>query len=200
MAQHLRMNVRREGKLITFSQKGAITVAKELKVKESKAVTPWRPFMDLNRWETDMERMRDQFFGRIRMPLWPERWYRTEPTKVNAPSVDVYVDKDDIVIKAELPGMEKDDIEVNLTNHLLTLKGEKKREEKIKEEDYLYSERAYGNFSRTLELPSDVQGEKVKASFKNGVLEIRLPVAETAIAKTIKVKVEEGPTTSIGQN
>jgi HSP20 family protein len=114
--------------------------------------------------------------------------------------VDVYVDQGDIVIKAELPGMEKDDIQVQLSNHALTLKGEKKREEKIKDEDYIYSERVYGSFSRTLELPWDVQGEKVKASFKNGVLEIRLSVAETAKAKTIKVKIEEGPTTTIGQD
>ena len=120
--------------------------------------------------------------------------------EITAPSLDVYVEQNDIVIKAELPGMEKDDIQVNLSNHTLTLKGEKKREEKIKEEDYFCSERAYGSFSRTLELPGDVQGEKVSASFKNGVLEIRLPVAEAAKAKTIKVKVEEGPTTSIGQN
>ena len=173
---------------------------KELTVKKAEAPTPWRPFMDLDRWERDAQRMMDQFFGRPFMPWWPERWARTEPMEMNAPSVDVYVEKDDIVIKAELPGMEKDDIEVNLSNHLLTLKGEKKRDEKIKEEGYFCSERAYGSFARTLELPAEVQGEQVKASFKNGVLEIRLPVAEAAKAKTIKVEVEEGPTTSIGQN
>jgi HSP20 family protein len=138
----------------------------------------------------------DQFFGRPLTPWWPERWLGTERTEINAPSVDVYVEKDDVVIKAELPGLEKDDIQVNLSNHTLTLKGEKRREEKIKEEDYICSERAYGSFSRTLELPGDVQGEKVKASFKNGVLEIRLPVAETAKPKTVKVKVE----TTIGQD
>jgi len=175
-------------------------MAKELTVKKTEAPTPWRPFMDLARWERDAQRMMDQFFGRPFMPWWPERRLRTEPMEVNAPSVDVYVEKDEIVIKAELPGMDKDDIQVNLSNHTLTLKGEKKREEKIKEENYFCSERACGSFSRTLELPGDVQGEKVKASFKNGVLEIRLPVAETAKAKSIKVKVEEGPTTSIGQN
>jgi len=175
-------------------------MAKELTVKQTEAPSPWRPFMDLDRWERDTQRMMDQFFGRPLTPWWPERWLRTEPTEINAPSVDFYVEKDDVVIKAELPGMEKDDIQINLSNHTLTLKGEKKREEKIKEENYICSERAYGSFSRTLELPRDVQGEKVKASFKNGVLEIRLPVAETAKAKTIKVKVEEGPTTTIGQD
>ena len=150
-------------------------MAKELTVKKTEAPTPWRPFIDI-----DAQRMMDQFFRRPFMPWWPERWLRTEPMEVNAPNVDAYVEKNDIVIKAELPGLEKDDIQVSLSNHTLTLKGEKKREEKIKEEDYICGERAYGSFSRTLELPGDVQGEKVKASFKNGVLEIRLPVAETA--------------------
>jgi HSP20 family protein len=175
-------------------------MAKELTVKKTEAPTPWRPSMDFDRWERDAQRMMDQFFGRPFMPWWPERWLRTEPTEINPPNVDVYVERDDIVIKAELPGMEKDDIQVNLSNHTLILTGEKTREEKIKEEDYFCSERAFGSFSRTLELPSEVQGEKVKASFKNGVLEIRLQVAEVAKARTIKVKVEEGPTAAIGQD
>lgn len=175
-------------------------MAKEITVKKAEAPTPWRPFMDLDRWERDAERMMNQVFGRTMMPWWPEGWFRSEPMAVNAPIVDVYVDKDDVVIKAELPGMEKDDIEVNLSNHSLTLKGEKERKEKIKEENYYRAERTYGSFSRTLELPVDVHGEKVKASFTNGVLEIRLPIAETAKAKSIKVKVEDGPTTAIGQD
>lgn len=175
-------------------------MAKELTVKKAEAPTPWRPFMDLDRWERDAERMMNQFFGRPFMPWWPERWLRTEPMEANAPSVDVYVEKDDIVIEAELPGMDKDDIEVNLSDHSLALKGEKKRKEKIKEDNYYCAERIYGSFSRALELPVDVHGEKVKASFTNGVLQIRLPIAETAKAKSIKVKVEDGPTKTIGQD
>ena len=175
-------------------------MAKALTVKKAEAPTPWRPYMDVDRWERDAERMMGQLFGRTMMPWWPEGWLRTEPMAVTEPILDFYVDKDDVVIKAELPGMEKDDIEVNLSNHSLTLKGEKKRKEKIKEENYYCAERTYGSFSRTLELPVDVHGEKVKASFNNGVLEIRLPVAETAKARSIKVKVEGGPTTTIGQD
>jgi HSP20 family protein len=175
-------------------------MSKELTVKKSVVPTPWRPFMDRDRWEKDAQRMIDQFFGRSVMPLWPEGWFRSEPMAVVTPIVDIYVDNEDIVIEAELPGMEKDDIEVNLSNHSLTLKGEKKRKEKIKEENYYCSERSYGSFSRTLELPGDIQGEKVKASFSNGVLQIRLPVAEATKARSIKVKVEDGPTTTIGQD
>lgn len=175
-------------------------MAKELTVKKAEAPTPWRPFTDQDRWERDAERMMEQFFGRTMMPWWPGRVFRTEPMAVTEPIVDFYLDKDDVVIKAELPGMEKDEIEVNLSNHSLTLKGEKKRQEKINEENYYCAERTYGSFSRTLELPVDVNGEKVKASFNNGVLEIRLPVAETVKARSIKVKVEGAPTTTIGQD
>ena len=109
---------------------------------------------------------------------------------MRAPAVDVFEEKDDIVVKAEIPGMDKDNIEVNLTDHTLTIKGEKKKEEEVKEENYYRSERSYGSFFRTLELPKDVHGDKVKATFKNGVLEVRMPKTEEAKAKEIKVKVE----------
>jgi HSP20 family protein len=104
--------------------------------------------------------------------------------------VDLFEDKNDIVIKAELPGMEKENVEVKLTDHMLTIQGEKKKEEEVKEENYYRSERSYGSFVRTLELPADVHADKVKASFKNGILEVRLPKTEEAKTKEIKVKVE----------
>jgi HSP20 family protein len=109
---------------------------------------------------------------------------------VKAPVVDLFEERDDIVVKAELPGMDKDNIQVNLTDHTLTIKGEKKKEEEEKEENYYRSERSYGSFVRTLELPREVHAEKVKASFKNGILEVRMPKTEEAKAKEIKVKVE----------
>jgi HSP20 family molecular chaperone IbpA len=83
--------------------------------------------MDLTLFERDMERMMDDFFGRRTRPWWPERRFRTEGFEIGGPAVDLYEEKDDIVVKAELPGMERDNIEVNLTDHTLTLKGEKKR-------------------------------------------------------------------------
>jgi HSP20 family protein len=163
-------------------------MAEKTKEKETKAVTPWRPFMDLARWERDMERTMEDFFGR--RLRWPERWFGNTELEITAPSVDLFEEKDDIVVKAELPGMDKENIEVNLTDHHLTIKGEKKKEEEVKEENYYRSERSYGSFLRTLELPKDVHADKVKASFKNGILEVRLPKTEEAKAKEIKVKVD----------
>ena len=110
--------------------------------------------------------------------------------EVKPPIVDVFEEKDDIVVKAELPGMEKDNIEVNLADHRLTIKGEKKKEDEVKEEDYYRAERSYGSFLRTLDLPKDVRADKVKASFKNGILEIRMPKTEEAKTKEVKVKVD----------
>jgi HSP20 family protein len=165
-------------------------MADKTKEKETKAVTPWRPFMDLTRWERDMDRMMEDFFGRRVRPWWPERLFRTDELDVRAPAVDVFEEKDDIVVKAEVPGMDKDNIQVTLTDHTLTIKGEKKKAEEIKEENYYRSERSYGSFFRTLELPKDVHADKVKATFKNGVLEVRMPKTEEAKAKEIKVKVE----------
>ena len=165
-------------------------MAEKAKEKETKAVTPWRPFTDLGRWDRDMERVMEDFFGRRMKPWLPERWFKTEDLDFTAPAVDLFEEKDDIVVKAELPGIEKDNIEVNLTDHHLTIKGEKKKEEEVKEENYYRSERSYGSFLRTLELPVDVRADKVKATFKNGILEVRLPKTEEAKTKEVKVKVD----------
>ena len=160
------------------------------KEKERRAVAPWRPFSEMTRWEQEMERMFDNFFGRRLRPIWDERWWPSRGAGISVPVVDLYEEKDEIVAKVELPGIGKDEVQVNITDHLLTIKGEKKKEAEIKEEDYYRSERAFGSFTRTLELPRAVQVEKAQASFKNGVLEIRLPKTEEAKRKEIKVKVD----------
>lgn len=167
-------------------------MAKEIRPreKERKEVLPWRPFSEMARWEREMERVWDDFFGRRLRPIWDERWWPARAVGVSAPAVDLYEEKEELVAKVELPGMGKDDIQVNITDHHLTIKGEKKKEEEIKEENYYRSERSYGAFTRTLELPAEVLVDKARASFKDGVLEIRLPKSEEAKKKEIKVKVE----------
>jgi HSP20 family protein len=165
-------------------------MAQKEKQPETRAVTPWRPFMDLTRWETEMDRMMEDFFGRNRRPWLPSLWSRGRLAELMTPALDVYEEKDDIVVKAELPGMTKEDIEVDVSDSHLILKGEKKKEEKIEEEGYFACERSFGAFHRSVELPREVQADKVKASFKNGILEIRLPKTEEAKTKEIKVKID----------
>ena len=166
-------------------------MANKAEQSASKAVTPWRPFMGLTRWDREMDRMMDDFLGRRMRSWWPSWSLRgAEAEEMIGPAVDVFEEKDDIVVKAELPGMNKEDVEVNLSDHSLTIKGQKKKEEEVEEENYYSCERSYGSFLRTLELPADVHSDKVKASFKNGVLEIRLPKTEEAKRKEIQVKVE----------
>lgn len=96
------------------------------------------------------------------------------------PAVDVIDEKDNIVVKAELPGMKKDEIEVSIDDNILTIKGEKKEEKETKEKDYVRSERYYGSFNRSFTLPSSVDAQKVDASYKDGVLEIILTKREEA--------------------
>jgi HSP20 family protein len=160
------------------------------KAKKAKALIPRRASSELSRPELDMDRMFEDFLGRRLRPFWPERWWPAAGMEITTPVVDLYEEKDDIVVKAELPGMEKDNIEVNLSGDRLTIKGEKKQEEEVKKEGYYRSERSYGSFVRTLELPREVQTDKVKAAFKKGILEIRLPNTEEEKKKETKVKVD----------
>jgi HSP20 family protein len=158
--------------------------------KERKGIAPWQPFSEMARWEREMERTLDDFLGRRFRPLWGEHWWPVRDVGVEAPVLDLYEEKDEIVAKVELPGLEKSDIEVHISDKLLTIKGEKKKEEETKKENYYRLERSYGSFIRSVELPTEVQGEKARASFKNGVLEIRLPKSEEAKKKETRVKVE----------
>ncbi len=106
-----------------------------------------------------------------------------------APAIDVYESDDRVVVKTELPGMNEDDIEVDILGDTLTIKGEKKKEEESKDAHYHRLERVYGSFHRSVTLPGEVESAKAKATFKGGVLEIDLPKTEAAKPRQIKVDV-----------
>lgn len=162
-------------------------MAKE-KEKETREVSPWRPFSELSRVEREAERLFGDFFRRPLLGLsWPERF---REIGFREPAIEVYEEKDDVVVKAEIPGMKKEDLDINISGSLLTLKGEKKQEEEVKKKGYYYSERSYGSFVRTVDLPKEVQVDKAYANFKDGVLEVRLPKTEEAKRKEVKIKVE----------
>ena len=103
------------------------------------------------------------------------------------PVADIFETKDDYVLKLEVPGLTKDDITVEIDNNILAVKGERKVEEEIKEENYHRLERHSGSFSRAFSLPGEVDGSKVNAKMKDGILELTVPKAEITKAKTIAI-------------
>ncbi len=157
--------------------------------KEEKTLEPYHPSKWLSPFER-MEGMFEEFFRRpLGRPFWPglPKWLEgIEPS----PSVDIFEEGDDVVVKTELPGMEKDNIDINLTDNTITISGEKTKEEKMEKKNYYRLERSYGSFSRSFSLPSEVQTDRAKATFKNGVLEVRIPKTEEAKKKETRVKIE----------
>ena len=144
-------------------------------------LTEWTPFKGLATLRDEMDRVWDRFFK----DLPGKELFRGEWT----PSVDVSETKDSVVVKAEVPGMEAEDLDVSLNNNFLTIKGEKKHEKEEKDEDYHMVERSYGSFSRSVRLPAEVQEDKVKANYHNGILKITMPKSEEAKKKEVKIQV-----------
>lgn len=107
-----------------------------------------------------------------------------------SPRIDVVDSEQEISIKAELPGMDEKDIDVSISRGVLTLRGEKKQEKEDKGRDYYRMERSYGSFSRSIQLPAEVDETKIKASFKKGVLDIAMPKTQKLAEETKKIKVK----------
>ena len=139
----------------------------------------WDPFEELTTLRNRMDR------------LWA-RANDEEPVLANwTPTSDVLETKDEIVIKAELPGLNEKDVDVELENNVLTLKGERNAEKETEEKGYRRIERAYGTFLRTFTLPPNVDAAKIFANFTNGLLEVHIPKKEGAKPRTIKVEVKK---------
>jgi HSP20 family protein len=162
------------------------------KGKESKEVAVRKPAEIVPRWgEIDrwFDRLAEDFWRRPFPSLFGERW--PFPTiSLKAPSLDLFEEKDEMVVKADLPGLSKEDIEVTVAGDVVTIKGEKKKEEEIKEKDYYRRERSYGSFARSVQLPCEVKADQIKAQFKDGVLEIRMPKTEEAKKKSIAIQID----------
>ena len=109
-----------------------------------------------------------------------------------APPIDVHETPDEIVVTAALPGMKADDLDITITGQNLTLRGELKADEKVERDQYLYRERRYGTFSRSLQLPVRVEGDKADASFSDGVLTLRIPKAEEVKPRQIRIHAGAG--------
>jgi HSP20 family protein len=155
------------------------------------ALVPWRPHEDW--WDpfTDLERIQKEMnalFNTSRMRGSEHDSGLLD--RVWSPAVDIFDSKDNLMVKADIPGLSKDDIDVSVQGDMLIIKGEKKKEHEVKEKDYVRTERFYGSFHRAIRLPSEIQADKVDATYKNGVLELILPKSEKSKPKQIKLDIK----------
>ncbi len=138
------------------------------------------PFLTLR---NEMNRLFDSFFDDVSISPFREHWGRTFP------KVNIKEDEKEIKVTAELPGIDQKDVDISIYNNVLTLRGEKKQEKEDKDGDYYHKECSYGSFHRDIALHSEVDEEKVKADFKNGVLNITLPKKEETQRKAKKIEI-----------
>ena len=142
------------------------------------------PFEEMERWVEDVFRRPFSMFSPM---LWPEMKLGEFETLV--PAVDIYEDGNELVLKADIPGIDKKELDINISDNFLTISGEKKKEEKEEKGNYYRYERIHGSFFRRFELPSDIDTEKIKAHFENGVLEVKLPKSAEAKSRSKKITV-----------
>ena len=144
------------------------------------ALSAWSPFRELERiarrWESPFPRFFEDFEDKY--------------DEVFTPAVESYVKDGNLVVRADVPGLELKDIDVTVLSNVLSLKGERKNEKEVKKEDYLRREVSYGAFERRMSLPEGTAVDKVKANFKNGVIEITVPLAKEAVAKKVQIETE----------
>ena len=151
------------------------------------AIRRWDPFDELTSLRESVERLFDDFFTGRRGGR------RTSGGMVPAvwePAVELFETDNEVVFRGEMPGIDPKNLDVSVTEDTMTIKGETRAEEQQQGRNYYRRELRYGSFQRALPLPSPVQGDQAKATYKDGILEIRIPKAERAKAKSIKVEVE----------
>jgi HSP20 family protein len=144
------------------------------------ALIRWEPSEGLSALRREMDHLLEDFFGKGPFHLGDAGTF--------SPSVEVADTKDAVVVKAQVPGVTQEQLQVNITNDAITLKGEMKEEEKKEEKAYYRRELRYGSFVRTIPLPVAVQSEKATAKLKDGVLEVTIPKSEQAKVKTIPIQ------------
>lgn len=146
------------------------------------ALVRWDPARELDALQGDVNRLFDSFFGRREgAPASGRRW---------VPAMDLAETEEDLVLRADLPGMGRDEIEIEVRDNVLTVSGERRAEHEEKQEGYHRVERSFGRFSRSIELPEGIAAEDVRATFDRGVLEVTIP--KPAQRKPTRVEIEAG--------
>lgn len=149
--------------------------------RSNKQKNPWDGF---GLMDSEVDSLFDSFLRGLDIaPLAEKREHAFNP------SMDVLESEKEIKVSAELPGMEDRDVEVTLEKDTLTIRGEKKAEAEKKEKGYYHTERTYGSFTRTVQLPAEIESEKIEARFKNGVLTVTVPKSAKAVEEKRKIKI-----------
>ena len=148
------------------------------------AIVRWDPFRDIEALQDRINRIFNDSFGRSRDPDDEVSLYDWRP------SVDIYETSDGIVLKVELPGVNKDDVSVEVKDNVLTLRGERLLDPEIKDEHYYRKERSFGKFNRSFSLQEPIKPDLIKAGFKDGVLTVKVPRSEEEKPKQITVSVD----------
>lgn len=147
-------------------------------------ITPWRSLWEVRfpSLKEEMDKLFEDFFGRTGFPAPAEGTW--------LPPVDVRETKEDVVVTMDIPAVDPKEVTISIMDDKLTIRGERKKEEETREENYFRSERVHGSFQRTIQLPSEVVGDKAKATYKDGTLKITVPKSEKAMPKEIKVEIQ----------
>lgn len=152
------------------------------------SIIKWSATKEIDEMRREIDKLFDEFFS----PVLQRRMGYIKPTKseVITPIIEMYDRVTDVVVRVDLPGVNKEDVDISVINDTLTIKGEYKKPEDIKDESYYIKEKPYGNFSRSILLPNDIDSDKVQATMKNGVLEIVFSKKEEAKTKERKIEVK----------
>ncbi len=161
--------------------------SKDKSKEEAREMEPYHGGRLMHSMFEDMERMFDRYFRGLG-PSWLPRVRFPEEIEVPRFDADIYDDGKNIILKAELPGIPKENVDIDISEDTITVAGEKEKEEKVEKKDYYRLERSHGSFTRTFSLPAHIRPDEAKATYKNGILEVKAPKKEGA--KKIKVKVE----------
>lgn len=149
-----------------------------------KAIRKWAPFSELATLHEEMDEFFRRAFGTmggLTQSLWGEPWY---------PNVECFAKEGNIVVRAEIPGIDPKDIDISIVGNTLVIKGEKKGAKEVSKENYLISEVRYGSFERTITLPEGVRADNIRANYKNGTLEITMPAEKAALPRKVTIEVE----------
>jgi len=144
-------------------------------------ITRFDPLGEMVSLRAAMDRLFEDSF------VSPMGWRTITGGESVSPAIDVHETPDELVLTAVLPGLGSDDVEITLTGQTLTLRGEFKADEQVKQEQYLYRERRYGSFTRSLQLPVRIEGDRAQATFENGILTLRIPKADEVKPRQIQI-------------